>query len=410
MFVKRRSFAQARRAAGFTQESLAERLEVDRTTVARWESGEYSPQPWLRPKIAQAFGLSLRELSELVDGVNATGSRVEVVEILPSVDATLSRIERLRRNVNGAITETAMTGIALDDWERTVFRHGQVTRDRAPSVLLDDLSADLGELHGALVRCRSASALRRITRCTAQMARLMCLTLIKLDERAAFRGWARTARLAADEADDPLTYSWVRAQEAYGYYYSGDFTEAIHIAQHAQVLSGQISSVGFVLAAALEARAQAALGQTDETRAALHRAETCLSRMDADGIGTSAFHYNEAQLRFHEGNALTHLHDTDAACQAQEQALSLCPASDYMDRAMVRLDRAHCLAYDGDVTTAVVVMEEAVTPLSEQQRQGIIALRVREIVSILPPKYRALPAVQDLHDLLPPLSEPEDKA
>jgi DNA-binding XRE family transcriptional regulator/tetratricopeptide (TPR) repeat protein len=74
MFVKRRSFAQARRAAGFTQESLAERLGVDRTTVARWESGEYSPQPWLRPKIAEALGLSLGGLRELVDGTDEAGT------------------------------------------------------------------------------------------------------------------------------------------------------------------------------------------------------------------------------------------------------------------------------------------------------------------------------------------------
>jgi DNA-binding XRE family transcriptional regulator len=67
MVIKRRSFAQARRAAGYTQESLAERLGVDRTTVARWESGEYSPQPWLRPRMAEAFGVSLSALGELVD-------------------------------------------------------------------------------------------------------------------------------------------------------------------------------------------------------------------------------------------------------------------------------------------------------------------------------------------------------
>jgi DNA-binding XRE family transcriptional regulator len=89
MAVKRRFFAQARRAAGFTQESLAERLGVDRTTVARWESGEYSPQPWLRPAIAKAFGLSLRELSELVDDVDdvdATGSTAGVSASLVKAD------------------------------------------------------------------------------------------------------------------------------------------------------------------------------------------------------------------------------------------------------------------------------------------------------------------------------------
>ncbi|MGH3755311.1 MAG: helix-turn-helix transcriptional regulator [Pseudonocardiaceae bacterium] len=86
MFVKRRSLAQARRAAGFTQESLAERLGVDRTTVARWESGEYSPQPWLRPKIAEAFGVSMRECCELLDGVGTTGSTVEVCASVARAD------------------------------------------------------------------------------------------------------------------------------------------------------------------------------------------------------------------------------------------------------------------------------------------------------------------------------------
>jgi DNA-binding XRE family transcriptional regulator len=89
MFVKRRPFAQARRAAGYTQESLAERLSVDRTTVARWESGEYSPQPWLRPKIAKAFGISLGELSELVDGRDTTGRTIEVSSSLVKADGVL---------------------------------------------------------------------------------------------------------------------------------------------------------------------------------------------------------------------------------------------------------------------------------------------------------------------------------
>ena len=78
-----------------------------------------------------------------------------------------------------------------------------------------------------------------------------------------------------------------------------------------------------------------------------------------------------------------------------------------MDRTMTQLDRAHCLAYDGDVTAAVAVMVEAVTLLTDQQLQGIIAARIREIVAILSPKYRALPAVRDLYDLLPPSSEPK---
>jgi transcriptional regulator with XRE-family HTH domain len=72
MPVQRRLFAQMRKVAGYSQEGLAERLGVDRTTVARWEAGETTPQPWQRPRIADAFGLSLSELAELLDNADAT--------------------------------------------------------------------------------------------------------------------------------------------------------------------------------------------------------------------------------------------------------------------------------------------------------------------------------------------------
>jgi DNA-binding XRE family transcriptional regulator len=49
MPLKRGRLAARRKAAGFSQDQLAERLKVDRSTVARWESGDTEPQPWIRP-------------------------------------------------------------------------------------------------------------------------------------------------------------------------------------------------------------------------------------------------------------------------------------------------------------------------------------------------------------------------
>lgn len=89
MVVKRRSFAQARKAAGYTQEGLAERLDVDRTTVARWEAGRAEPKPWQRPKIAEAFGLSLCACNQLLDGVGTAGHTVEVSASLVKADGAL---------------------------------------------------------------------------------------------------------------------------------------------------------------------------------------------------------------------------------------------------------------------------------------------------------------------------------
>lgn len=97
MVVKRRSFAQARKAAGYTQEGLAERLGVDRTTVARWEAGKAEPKPWQRPRIAEAFGLSLCEFNQLLDDIGTTGHVVEVSASLVGADgALLGGFERIQ--------------------------------------------------------------------------------------------------------------------------------------------------------------------------------------------------------------------------------------------------------------------------------------------------------------------------
>jgi DNA-binding XRE family transcriptional regulator len=64
--AKRAGLARARKAAGYTQESFAEALHVDRSTVVRWEAGDHEPVPYLWPKIARLLGVSRDELKELL--------------------------------------------------------------------------------------------------------------------------------------------------------------------------------------------------------------------------------------------------------------------------------------------------------------------------------------------------------
>lgn len=359
--------------------------------------------------LASALGLPAEEVlaaarrqratREMARAANALASSTTTVP-MPTGPVDLNVVEGLRRELSDTITEGAMTSAGLDDWEQTVLRYGRATRDRPAGVLLVDLTMDLAELKRAFGRYRSASALRRLTRMTAQMAGLMCLTLIKMDERSESRGWARVARTAALEAGDPLTHSWVLAQEAYGQYYSGDLTDAVDVARHAQDVVRNACCVGAALAAPLEARACAALGRRQETRDALQRAERVLENLDGDEVVASAFGYNEAQLRFHEGNAYTHLHDTRSAWEAQERALELCPSTDFMDRALTQLDRASCLAHDGDIATSVSYATETLVSLSDPQRDGLIRLRAHEIVAALPEEQQAIPLVRELRDLL----------
>jgi transcriptional regulator with XRE-family HTH domain len=64
--AKRHALAQRREIQGHSQETLARALGVELTTVGRWERGETSPQPWSRPKLADALAISLEELDHLL--------------------------------------------------------------------------------------------------------------------------------------------------------------------------------------------------------------------------------------------------------------------------------------------------------------------------------------------------------
>src|SRR5215831_3925521 len=77
MPAKRQRLAARRKAAGFSQEQLAERLGIDRSTVARWESGETEPQPWIRPLLARVLQISLDQLDRLLAGRRQAEARAE---------------------------------------------------------------------------------------------------------------------------------------------------------------------------------------------------------------------------------------------------------------------------------------------------------------------------------------------
>jgi tetratricopeptide (TPR) repeat protein/transcriptional regulator with XRE-family HTH domain len=64
--ARREKLAQRRKALGLTQEDLAGLLDVERSTVVRWERGESEPLPWVRPKLAKALKVPADRLGELL--------------------------------------------------------------------------------------------------------------------------------------------------------------------------------------------------------------------------------------------------------------------------------------------------------------------------------------------------------
>jgi transcriptional regulator with XRE-family HTH domain len=63
----RSRMATLRETLGFTQVSLSECIGVDPKTVRRWELGISTPSARYRRRLAEALGLSVFELAELLD-------------------------------------------------------------------------------------------------------------------------------------------------------------------------------------------------------------------------------------------------------------------------------------------------------------------------------------------------------
>lgn len=346
------------------------------------------------------FELPGRELSGRQVSVPAPRPAREE-EPRPLLDvSSLSEMEFIRRRLADTLGTGTATEASLDDWERTTLGYGEASRWVDSRALLSSLMADFGDLERQLSTRQPTRSQRRLCRVAAQLAGLTSLVLTKLDAHGPARSWARTARLAADEAGDPAVRAWVEAQEAYALYYGGGSPGAAVEAAHLAQRLSRGPSVGAALAAALEARAHGVMGHRDDSYRALHRANDALSNLHGASRSASAFGYNEAQLKFHEGNALTHLGEIDAAWTAQKQALALYPVED-SDRVLVHLDRSIGLARSGDAEAAIVYATDALTDAPLEHRVGIVVVRTRQLVEELTRQRLSAPVVNgDVRHLL----------
>jgi transcriptional regulator with XRE-family HTH domain len=105
--LKRLRLVQRRKALGYTQEELAERLGCERTTVIRWERAETEPQPWLRPRLTEVLHLTAEELNELLTDVADVPSGRDGFTLVTSVPMDYS--------LSAAYTVRVMEGFSAHD-------------------------------------------------------------------------------------------------------------------------------------------------------------------------------------------------------------------------------------------------------------------------------------------------------
>ena len=162
MAGKRHRLVSTRKEAGFSQERLAEALGVERTTVMRWERGETRPQPWARPKLAHALGISDQALSQLLDEPDddhksperTTGAVIDLFDGAPAgadyVESLYGTIKHLAV-LDGVCGGADIAPLALRSFRRArlILREGRY--EPACERDLEAATAEIGELSGWLL-------------------------------------------------------------------------------------------------------------------------------------------------------------------------------------------------------------------------------------------------------------------
>lgn len=391
------------RKYGYTNESIGYWTGIDPVEISKRINGTKGPIRALDRWQRIADGLNMPDRARLAIGLAPT-STFAFESMMSSANDRSTEIERMRLDALDILNgNSSISPSRVEEWESVVLRHGRATRSRGSRPLLQDLTEDFLELQHLIRRHPSLSTLRRLNRGSAQLAGLISLTLLKVGDTQASRRWSKAAWLIAVEVDDPTVSSWVKAQDAYAEFYSGDSTGAVLSAELAQDASGRVASVGFAIAAALEARAQAELGNKQLSLRAIGRAEDALGQLPADALIDSAFGYNESQLRFHQGDALTRLGETGSALAALETALHHCAPDNYLDRALILLARAESLSLS-DAAAAVDQVLAVFSTLDEPRRDALILERAREVVGVVGDQRERQRLTEGLADIRATLS------
>ncbi|MBQ8537977.1 MAG: helix-turn-helix transcriptional regulator [Clostridia bacterium] len=101
--------AALRKKQGFTQQQLADKLNLSNKTISKWESGSGSPDISNLPVLAEALGISVDELlrGELNEPIADTHP------VIPKVESAQNRIASKAKNEWAIIALAASIGAIL---------------------------------------------------------------------------------------------------------------------------------------------------------------------------------------------------------------------------------------------------------------------------------------------------------
>ncbi|GEC08718.1 hypothetical protein SSP24_63730 [Streptomyces spinoverrucosus] len=386
MALKRHSLVSRRRAVGLTQESLAEALRVERSTVARWELGKTAPQPWIRPRLAEVLRVGVEELTELLV-VSSTDEQ-------PLAERTGYAMRHPSRVDLSTVAELRNSLDSLGE-----------RYDRVPSATLLARAAEHASQVAFLARETPCGRVQREMRMLQAdvatfMGQLIWDASQRRDHTTARSYYAQSVEVAR-HLGDPNTEGHALLRTCYvALYGANDYQEGLALALQAARTARHTSHVLTGLAMLHAAEAYAYLGEAGECERALTGAETHLSQVH----GADAAHELFSPTHFGRlaGSCYLSLGDYRKA----EELLAYTAAALHdrrKSRAIVLGNLTLARLRDGDLDAAVAAFNDAVSELHGTRGAGGMNIIFRAVREMRP--WRNEPAVQDAQDRLMALME-----
>jgi transcriptional regulator with XRE-family HTH domain len=383
MSAKRQRLAARRKAAGFSQEQLAERLSIDRSTVARWESGETEPQPWIRPRLARVLQISLDQLDRLLAGAR-------------QAEAEAGAEERM----SYALTHPGSADLVTVAGLRSQVHHlDEQYVHVASSSLLARAGQCLGQVCFLAAHAASGRVRRELYAVEAEAAILMGQLVWDASQRrdhASARMYLDQAIDAARQVRDPAAEGLALLRKAMiALYGERDPQEGLALAGQAAETASRVSDVLTGLAMLHAAEAHAMLGDLAPCEQALAAADTRFGRVGE--LDAAIELYSATQFGRMAGSCYLFLHDTRRAQGLLEQAAAA--HSDHSKpQAIVLGNLALALIRQGDLDEAAGRLHEAIDIIELNRGGGGLNIAFTAAREMRP--WRTVPAVQDACDRL----------
>jgi transcriptional regulator with XRE-family HTH domain len=446
MSPKRLGLAAARKAVGLSQECLAERLDVERSTVQRWEAGHSTPQPWHRPKLAAALGVSHDELAELLAdrlcpddqfqtepalsttprwgdaGGNEQAGRGDLPLFSPVGDST----DR-RQALKLLGTSTLGLGAAhagLDPFTQSAVEAMEFTRRAEASQLgprtlehlnfvVSDMAATInhtlpGELfpkarwyrrqvEDLIAGQHTLREGRELYRHAGSLSVILAWLSIDLGDLVAAEAYCLDAWERGWQAEGYEICAWAMDAKTTIATYSNQPAAARDAAErglkHAPRGSAAAAGVSIKLA-----RAYTKLGQADQFQEVLKDARTRFGQLDHPSSGL--FSANPGMLAFYAADSYILLGQPNRAIPYAKETTSFCQGRSLSEReptreALARLGLARAHVDLGQPDDAAEHIEQA---LSSERITGVVLSRLGDLTVRMQHKYPQLNTTKELAD------------